>query len=167
MKRIFFVLLLTGCGLGDKSDDTKTPESMTFNDSGFPVISGEYSFNTSRAKTVCSNGGEADSPPASFNVTVEQSRNEIKFITDQSDITGVTVIEKNDWVGLVGKAASFNASRSLVVKFDGLNGVSDIDYVLSGKFAKTSWTGEFEYTILHRSYGTTCNVKTTFSGDKL
>lgn len=173
MKRSSALLLLIififsiSCQELDKKKDNN---DISLNGSGYPNVSGEYSFLTGKIKGDCTDGASVSFPPISFNLTISQSVNKITFVdsdTSEFGTPGWTFIEKTPLTGNVQKDKSFVATSQGIAVIDGVEGKVTVSYNLNGKFSPDGFSGNYTYSVFAQYYKTTCTYTTTFSGDKI
>jgi len=138
VQNIVVILLLTNFIYGCGSDgDSDLPEN---NSSGFPDVSGIYSFNQGVINAIC-NGELLSVPGSSFNINVIQNGNEIILTkTTVSSSPGITIYESTNPTGLIDKSGNFQLRNSSTGYVDQVGNVSTSSHY-SGTFSSSGFTG--------------------------
>lgn len=155
--------VLVGCGGGG---DSSAP--LPLGNSGFPEVSGRYSFNTGQVRMVCTDGSRATNPALALNFDVDQNANEITLSSTVSvgATPGLTVTNSSVAAGNVRPNSSFIVNQFAVARIDNVSGEVNISYNISGSFNQGGWSGSYSYNISSSSSGA-CDFTTAFSGTKI
>jgi len=168
VKKLLFILLVFTLACSEDSNPVGGWEG-DFNDSGFPIVSGTYSFTTQTIHGSCSDGSSGDDEPVSFNIIVTQYQNNITLTQPASNSTsvGITILEASPMQGTIDKDCSFIANQSMTATLDGFEGNVSLNYHISGTFTTSGWSGNYSFSLYLHYYNATCNYSTIFSGSKI
>ncbi len=164
---IFFgIFLLAACGGGGGGGGA--PYTGPLNSSGYPDVASYYSFLSQASTTTCTNGFTESSSASSFNVTITQSLNSLSLSTDSSgDSVGYTINETTGMTGNVEKNGDFIAQQTTVLTDDSSGATVTMYHTLDGRFTAEGWYGDYIIEWSYHDYNISCEINTTFSGDKL
>lgn len=163
MKNILICLLsiyLTGCGAGSDGDDQ--PQGLV----DVSNVSGNYSLITSAISMSCTDGSTDTLSAISLVRTITHTNQEFVLSGSPSSAAGLTVIESDEFSGVVEPSGKFVGSASIIAQMDGIDGNLTVTYNLSGYFNDIGWSGDYKYNIYFQDFGVTCKYSTTFEGYK-
>lgn len=174
---IYLIRLLITMLIGSavfSCEETKTEDDIDdipawgVNESGYPIVVGEYSFITEKIPYVCSDGYSDEVNAFAQNMVVQQLRNELTiFNPDTTSTSDVVIVESTGLKGTLNKEGEFLASNNVLAQFEGIEGSVRIYHHLDGQFTPNTWHGEYSYTMTFLSYDVYCEYETTFEGDKI
>jgi len=170
MKKLILLsfLILLSCNKDDITEPELTGWQGQFNSSGYPNVIGEYSFVTKEFTGNCSDGSGGKSPAISFNLIINQEKNQLTFSQkNPQPSVGMTVLESTALDGTIDKEGKFVANQYTVVTMTGIVGNVNLHYNITGSFKPNSWTGDYKYTATFLSYNGSCTYTTSFTGDKI
>jgi len=162
---LFALTLIQSCSSGGGDS---TPAPTTTNSTGFPEVSGRYSFNTSTFNISCSDGSTATNPAIALNFDITQNANVITVVNTNASggIPGITILDTTGTTGNVQTDSSFIATQISTATITGITGTVSLNYNISGKFTSNGWSGTYIYNMSTASLGT-CTFTSPFSGSKI
>jgi hypothetical protein len=159
-----------------------TPDSFDYNESGFPIVQGDYELTIESSDYICNDKTTLVSDPFFVKVILSQTVEYLKKGAEYSDGTTTSWIDTSmPWSGRIEENAEFTLYLLYPVGDGPLNngcGFCEIhrtDAKLKGRFTPSGWSGTYEYwRIVHPAsdfndleVDEICTFSSTFSGKKL
>lgn len=153
-------IFLTACSNEEEPVNDRIPTNM----SGYPIISGIYSFKTKDFQGC----GNRHTNNITLDFTITQDGNKLTAINSSiKSVPGITMLKTTGAKGELAPSLLFSIEEKVAAKMKGWgNGIAYVTYKLQGSFTKTGWSGTYQYESKAPIGSGTCKYETTFTGVK-
>jgi len=161
---VILALLLTACGGGGGSSDSGGGSGGE-TASGFPDVSGNYSFTTSRIDYTCSDNSAGSVPALSLNLGVIQDNSMLR-VPQAAPVPGLEILDDPGLSGNVATDGSFVMQKDVRAYIEVVDSQASVTYSLSGDFSSNGWSGDYEYSVVLDDLMLACTYVSTFTGSR-